>query len=406
MKRVLFVISYLDKGGAERALSNITTHFPREWDIDILVNDDKVIDYPFRGNILTLGITEKPKTGSVWFQLKVLIKRIRRLRHLKRNGGYQACISFLDSANVANILSGRKGCNVILSVRSSLRQSAKKPQYKFVVNPLVKILYNRADKIVAVSKGVKKELVDDFKLKPEKVRAIENGYDTLSIQQMGLRELPQKAYKVITGKRIVATTGRLADPKGQWHLIRAFTEVVKRIPDAFLVIIGSGELEEYLKGLTKKCGIENSVYFTGFVDNPYQYMNQAEVFVLPSLFEGFPNALAEAVCLELPCIATDFFSGAREILAEKGESNKPVKEVVEMGYGVLVPVCSGKKYEDLNIPLEPSEKYLAKAILMLLSDEGKRNEYKHRCAKRKETLTIDSRVDKWIQLIEACHTLN
>ena len=130
MKRLLFVISYLDKGGTERALSNITTHFPQEWDIDILVNDNSVIDYPFRGNSLTLGITEKPKTGSVVFQLKVLVKRIKRLRQLKRKGKYQACISFLDSAHVANLLSGKRYCRVILSVRSSLRQASKLPQYK------------------------------------------------------------------------------------------------------------------------------------------------------------------------------------------------------------------------------------------------------------------------------------
>lgn len=160
MKRVLFVISYLDKGGAERVLSNITIHFPQEWDIDILVNDDRVIDYPFRGSILTLGIKENPKTDSVFFQLKVLLKRIRRLRQLKKRGNYQACVSFLDSANVANILSGKRFCRIILSVHSSLKQSAKLPQYKYIVNPLVRLLYNYADRIVAVSEGVRKELVN------------------------------------------------------------------------------------------------------------------------------------------------------------------------------------------------------------------------------------------------------
>ena len=55
MKKVLFVIPYLVEGGAERALSNITTYFPPEWHIDILVNDDTVVDYSYEGTILTLG---------------------------------------------------------------------------------------------------------------------------------------------------------------------------------------------------------------------------------------------------------------------------------------------------------------------------------------------------------------
>ena len=64
MKKILFVIPYLVEGGAERALSNITTHFPPGWDIDILVNDDTVVDYLFKGNVITLGITGEAKTGS------------------------------------------------------------------------------------------------------------------------------------------------------------------------------------------------------------------------------------------------------------------------------------------------------------------------------------------------------
>ena len=66
MKSVLFVIPYLYNGGAERALSNITTHFPKDWEIDILVNSDKVKDYPFRGNILSLGI-DKENGTCPWF---------------------------------------------------------------------------------------------------------------------------------------------------------------------------------------------------------------------------------------------------------------------------------------------------------------------------------------------------
>ena len=59
MKKVLFVIETLRGGGAERAVSNIVTHFPKEWEIDILINDESLIGYPYRGNILSLSRPEK-----------------------------------------------------------------------------------------------------------------------------------------------------------------------------------------------------------------------------------------------------------------------------------------------------------------------------------------------------------
>lgn len=402
MKRILFLISYLDKGGTERALSNITTHFPQEWDIDILVNDNRVIDYPFRGRILTLGITERPQTSSIFFQLKVLLKRVKRLRKLKKQGNYQACVSFLDSANVANILSGKRYCRVIVSVRSSLMQSAQLPQYKYIVNPLARLLYNSADKVVAVSKGVEFELKELFHIKSSKLSVIENGYDLHDIQRLAKEELTDKEKELFEKNVVIATIGRLSAPKGQWHLVRAFAEVVKRVPNAFLMIIGSGELEKYLKELCQKCKVGDQVCFTGYVSNPYKYLNASDIFVLPSLYEGFPNALAEAVCLELPCIATDFRTGAREILApDMNGVGKQIESVIEAEYGILTPICSGTQYSDLNRPLESSERYLAEAMIKLLKDEEKRKEYSQRSKKRRETLSIDMAIDKWIKVVQA-----
>jgi len=315
MKKVLFVIPYLVEGGAERALSNISTHFPPEWHIDILVNDDTVVDYFYKGTVLTLGFTGKRRTDSVLFQFRVLLRRVRRLRDLKKNGDYQACVSFLDSANIANVLSGRRYCRTVLSVRISLKQAAVKPQYKYVVNPLVKALYGFADKIVAVSAGIREELIVDFGLKKENIITIENGYNMERIRLQCEEKLGDQQERILYDKKIIATTGRLSLQKGQWHLIRAFSEVVKRVPNALLMIIGSGELEKYLKDLSKAYGLGDQVYFTGHVANPYKYLNRADVFVLPSLYEGFPNALAEAMCMGLPCIATDFRTGARELMA-------------------------------------------------------------------------------------------
>lgn len=398
---MLFVIPYLVEGGTERALSNLTAYFPKEWEIDILVNDDKGVAYPFCGNIITLGITGRARTDSVLFQAGVFFKRVRRLRKLKKSGNYQACVSLLDSANVANILSGKSFCKVIVSVRSSLRQQSKLPQYKYIVIPLVKLLYNHADRVVAVSKGIEIELTTAFKLRKDKISVIENGYDFAKIQSDSFEELSVEENEKITNRKLIVTTGRLTEPKGQWHLVRAFNEVINKIPNAFLIIVGSGELENYLKELVSKYGMNGSIFFTGHVSNPYKYMVRADVFVLPSLYEGFPNALAEAVCLDIPCIACDFHTGARELLSPDEELTEDTLECIrEVQYGILTPVCSGKRYMNVEEPLEKAEQQLAEAIIGLLQDDEKRKQYTIRSEMRRETLKIDMMVNKWVDVIE------
>lgn len=399
MKKILFVISYLDKGGSERALSNLTQNFPSDWEIDILVNSDKVIDYPYKANIISMKIDDRPKTGSVLFQFKVLLKRLRWLKRLKKTGGYDACISFLDSANIANILTRSKKCKTIVSVRNSLKKQASLPQYKYVVNPLVKSLYNMSDKVVPCSRGVERELIDIFRLRADKVFTIENGYDIEKLELLAGEPLDKEFEANIQDKKVVVTVGRLTPQKGQWHLIRAFSEVVKAVPDSVLVIIGTGDLEEYLKKLVHDYNLDDKVIFVGYTDNPFRYEKRADVFAMPSLYEGFPNALAEAVCLGLPCIASDFETGAREILCDGLlESSDKLGSIYKASYGILVPCCSGKRYEHTDA-LEESEKMLADSIKAILEDDSMRLKYIDNAINRRDSLLISNIVDKWKEII-------
>ncbi len=403
MRRILFVLPYLEAGGTERALSNITTHFPDDWVIDILVNNDQVIAYPYRGNIISLGIMDRTKEHLLVFQLYVLLKRIQELKRLKRSKKYYACVSFLDSANVANIISGSNDCKVLVSVRNSLLQQNKLPQFRYIVNPLAKILYDYADKVVAVSEGIETELRDFLKLRKEKIKVIENGCDFLKIANESQRGLTADENRKFSNRKIVVTVGRLTVQKGQWHLIRAFNEVVRNIPDVLLMILGTGELEKYLKKLVSLYGLNDSVYFMGYVTNPYKYMIQSDVFVLPSLYEGFPNAMAEAICLGVPCIAADFRTGARELLAPGEElPESGIKYKREVQYGILTPVCSGIQYNSVEEPLELSELMLAKAMIEILQDEKKREEYCRKSKLRSKSLNIYDKVKEWIDVIEKC----
>ena len=93
--------------------------------------------------------------------------------------------------------------------------------------------------------------------------------------------------------------------------------------------MGEGELESYLKRLINKLNLQDNILMLGHSKNVYKYLKSSDLYVFPSIFEGFPNALAEAICMGLPCIATDFKTGAREIIAPTLLGKK--EKIVEQG---------------------------------------------------------------------------
>ncbi len=398
-KKVLFVIPYMHEGGAEKILSTIENNFSDEWEIDTLVNSDKDQAYPVKGRLISLGIDVTPKTDSVWFQFKAFLKRVKKLKELKKTGGYESCIGFMDSANIANILSGKKYCKTVNSVHNSLKKSAVKPQYKYVVIPLVRLLYNKSDKIIAVSDGIKEELINLYHLKENKISVIYNGIDLEELKEKSATNTDEIFKSFVEGKRVYFNVGRLCNQKAQWHLIKAFSEVLKNVSDSVLVIAGSGEYEEKLKQIVEKLDIKDKVYFTGFVSNPYMYEKYADVFVLPSNYEGYPVALAEAICMGLPCIATDFKTGAREIIAPSlVGKEKVISELTMEENGILVPVCQGDIDDTLEITTE--EKILSEAMIKLVLDEELNKKYRARSIKAGEKLAIENTIGDWMKVAE------
>lgn len=398
MRKVLFVIASLHYGGAERALSNIMTHFPDHWEIDILINNETMVEFPYKGNLLSLSLPVFGDRKTPIYFLRETIKRARVLKKMKRVKDYDACISFLDSANISNVLSGNKYCKTIISMRLNMTSEKSGLLYRVSALPLMKLLYNHADKIVAVSREIEQDAKARFHIPDEKITTIVNGYDVAKIAEQAQRK-PENAMP-FEGKRLVVTVGRLDSQKGQWHLIRAFSEVAAREPDALLCVVGTGDCEPYLKRLIQLYHLEKQVLLAGFSDNPFWYDAQAEVFVLPSMYEGFPNALAEAVCCGAPCIATDFHSGAREILApDMDVMGSQVTEITETAYGILTPLCSGTMYKGTE-PLEAAERQLAEAILLLLQDKEKNQYYRDQSVKRRDMLGIQAVVQDWIRVME------
>lgn len=396
--KILFIIPTLKNGGAEKVISDVTSHLPENVDADILINSISDLDFPTGAKIISLGMVQSKKMG-LFYQFIVMMKRITKLYRLKRDNHYDDCISFMDSANIANILTGKKYSKVIISVRTSIKKAADmRPEYKYIVSPLIKLLYNRADKVIAISPGIRKELVEEFGLQDNKVVTIENRCD-ISLLKQQAEEAWDSEDELLEGKNLIVAVGRLVDSKGQWHLIRAFRSVCEKDATAVLLILGDGSLNNYLRQVANNCGVSEKVIFKGFVKNPYKYIAKADVFVMPSQFEGYGNALAEAICLGIPCIATDYHTGAREMLApELVDDAKKIDEVYLAQYGILTPLCSGFKYKGRE-ELEDSEKKMAEAILLLLQDAEKKKHYTAQSVERSKDLGFEGTITKWMQAL-------
>lgn len=172
-----------------------------------------------------------------------------------------------------------------------------------------------ADLVVLTSQMMKDELLSLASFDEKKVKIIYNPVPTDDIQIKA--SVVPKHYWFEgfenKGKSIILSVGRLNVQKNYSNLINSFALVKKNI-DARLIILGEGEERGKLEKLANDLGVSDSVSMPGFVDNPYAYMSRADVFVLPSLWEGFPNVLVEAMACNTSVIATDCPGGTSEIL--------------------------------------------------------------------------------------------
>lgn len=143
--------------------------------------------------------------------------------------------------------------------------------------------------------------------------------------------------------------------------------------------------------------LADNVFLLGFVDNSYAVLDKMDVFVFPSLWEGVGNALVEAMACGLPCIATDYESGAREIL--KDNSDKKIdKDCYFADYGVIVPNMSAEQLTSKDA-LDSSEMILKEAMQKMIDNEELRKYYSLKALERADFFSQDKCGMEWAKII-------
>jgi glycosyltransferase involved in cell wall biosynthesis len=192
-----------------------------------------------------------------------------------------------------------------------LRESTNRSvyHYKLIEKKIFKLVYNKADKIIALSQGVSTDLIEKFKIKSNNISVI---YNPVDIDAVNIKK-KKIGIKLDDSLPTIISVGRLIEAKDYHTLLMAYSELKKNM-DFHAYILGKGELYDSIKDEIETLGLEKMVTLLGFNENPYAIMGQANLFVLSSKWEGFGNVIIEAMALGLPIITTDCNYGPREII--------------------------------------------------------------------------------------------
>lgn len=287
-----------------------------------------------------------------------VLYRIRAIRQIIIDEQIDMTISTLLGCSLWSVLSCTKRDVKVGLFHTRPEQSR---YLGFYTHQLFKLVYRyiipRLDAVVAVNRYAKSAIEAKYGRKTD---LIYNIHDFQSIAEYAKEKVEDR--RLFT-KPTFLFVGHLTPIKGVSRLIRAF-EKINIYNEYSLAIVGDGYLATELKQMVQEKNLGESVFFLGYQDNPYKYINRADCLVLPSRDEGLPGVLIEALFLGKRVIATNSSIGVWEIMECDRLYDKNLSENYLTGLGTIVPNLMGPKEND-----EATINFLAHAMLMEIKHE-------------------------------------
>ena len=374
--KIIFLLTSLNKGGGERVASELSLNLPDWIEITIVLLKNQV-SFPYKGKLVFLNL---PIGNSFLSRVYCLFLAMYRFKKITKEERPDYVVSFGAPANAINVLMSKKSILRIDSFMSSTCKGLEGAINKM----LIKLLYNKSEKIISVSKEIADDLINNFGILKDKIEVI---YNPIGIQEIHhlAKESLEPAHEEIFKSPVVISMGRLGREKNYRSLVKVFQEVKNKVTEAKLVIMGEGELKQELQRLIKDLDLSDSVYLLGWQENPFKLLAKSKVFVLCSLWEGLPNAILEAMASGLPVISVDCRSGPREILAPKTEASQKAQNIEYEEFGILTPAFG----------VENSEAMLQQAIIKVLTDKRMADDLAKKSHQRAQDFDVRSIIRSW-----------
>ncbi len=354
--KLALVISSLSSGGAERVMSQLANHWAGRGDTVTLITLDAWSSDSYalhkRVRRVALGMVADSNGGG-WTAIRSNGRRIAALRSALLAADAPVVLSFEGRTNVLVLLATlwtRMRCVV------SERVNPSEHSIGTMWASLRRLTYPFADALV-VQTTVAVAWARSIMLGPRRVHVIAN---------------PVRDMRAFVGddagKRLptIVAVGRLAHQKGFDVLLRAFAQVAEAAPSWNVVIVGEGPERALLERLAKSLGIADRADLSGWHPEPGEVLRTAGLFVMPSRYEGFPNALIEAMACGAPVISTKW-AGADEILTHEVD-------------GLLVPGTT---------------EHLAGAIRRAIEDSGVRSRLGRNARAVTDRYRLAAIIEKW-----------
>lgn len=400
-RKVLSLITNLGKGGAQRVFYDHSIFLKKRYQVNEAVFDSAEDTVVYESGLPLFSLDVKGGS-TVYGKVRNLLKRAERLRELVEEKEFELVISHMDGANWVNVLSASQAKKILVVHGTILHDQAIEPfMGRLRLKWVIPRLYRKADCVVAVSKGIRKELETYCGL--VNVIDIPNAFDIEGITAKA-HEALSAAWEMVFQHETLITSGRLHDQKKQRHLLPVFSRLKTERPGLKLIIMGDGDLRDDLITEAEGMGLkvysvwknndlsaDYDLYFPGYLANPFQFLRKSSVFVFPSGWEGFPLALCEAMIAGVPVLASDCPTGPREIIAPGTfDLEYGLNDIERTSFGYLLPMTNKESFETTWLL----------AIKELLDNAEQRKEMAVNARARIREYDKAAVMEKWNQVID------
>ena len=357
-RKLAFVINTLKSGGAERVVTILANHLAQQNKVMIITLSKMTPFYPLDPSIKVRYCKEKiPPSKHVFQSIRSNIQLAKRIHTLLKEHETELCISFMTTANILSAWAAQRlRIPLIISERNNPQFEDKQLSRFWKV--LRRISYPKADRIVVQTRSIRDYFLrstkkDNYTIIPNPINP---DFDTSTAGEK---------------ENIILNVGRLSHQKGQDLLIRAFAGF--SAPEWQLHIVGEGPKRKELEALIKELELQERVFLPGRTHQIEAYYKRSKIFAFTSYYEGFPNALMEAMHFGLACLSTDCPTGPSELIQDQQS-------------GLLVPVGD--------------EARISAALERLIQSPDERTVFGERARAATQPFTSDRIAKQWEDLIE------